>query len=198
MKSPVSACTDQLLSPPVTFQSHSCAAASRAFCRDPLLQPLQPLASSSQTSCSRLAPGGRVLPALGIFLLPPILSGRVLQAVRTSWSTALDARSQSGLIPWRLQLKHGRGPVELVQSITSSSRFGGLSRCFVSFHSSPDVEQSIQIMVCLEKPRGLRSSWGRTGSTSALGTCWLSVGNLLVLSCPGNPPVCCFRCLPEC
>lgn len=198
MKSPLSACTNRLLSPPVTFQSHSCAAASRAFCRDPHLQPLQPLASSPQTSCSRLARGARILTALGLFLIAPVLSGRVFQAVRTSWSTARNARSQSGLIPWGLQLQHGRGPVELVQSITSSAGFGGLSRCFVSFHSGPDVEQNIQIMVRLEKPRGLRSSWGCTGSTLALGTCWLSVRNLLVLRCPGNPPICCFSCLPEC
>lgn len=160
MKSPISACTNRLLSPPVTFQSHSRAAASRAFCRDPHLRPLQPLASSPQTSCSRLARGAHILTALGLLLIAPVLSGRVFQAVRTSWSTARDARSQSGLIPWGLQLQHGRGPVELVQSITSSARFGGLSRRFVSFHSGPDVEQNIQIMVHLEKPRGLRSFWG--------------------------------------
>lgn len=89
--------------------------------------------------------GGHILPALGLFLTPPILSGRVFQAVGTSWSTALDATGQSGLLSQGLQFKPGQGPVELVQSI--ASRFGGLNRCFLSFHSSPDVEQSIQIMV---------------------------------------------------
>lgn len=139
--------------------------------------------------------GDHILPALGLFLTPPILSGRVFQAVGTSWSTALDATGQSGLLPQGLQFKHGQGPVEQVQSISSSSRFGGLSRCFVSFHSSPDVEQIIQVMVMvpLEKLKGLRLSWGSTGSTLALGTCWLSVGNL----CPGDSPFCCFNAHPS-